>query len=359
MLYEFLLPFADIFSPFGVFRYISFRAGGAILTAFLIGLIVAPFLINWLRNSSQQPIRNDGPETHFTKRGTPTMGGLMILLSVTVSSLLWVRLDNVLVWVILMVFLAFGGIGFVDDWLKVTHQTSSGLNARIKLAIQATVAIVAAVLISANSEPHLVGMLSIPFFKDILLDLGLFWFVFAACVVVGTANAVNLTDGLDGLATVPTMMVAASLGIIVYLVGHVRFADYLVLQHVPHSGELAVFCSALVGGCLGFLWFNAPPAQVFMGDTGSLSLGGALGALAVAARHEIVLAILGGLFVLETLSVIVQVVSFKFTGKRVFAMAPLHHHFEKKGWAETTIVVRFWIVAFILALIGLSTLKLR
>ncbi|HEY8215324.1 MAG TPA: phospho-N-acetylmuramoyl-pentapeptide-transferase, partial [Methylocystis sp.] len=306
-----------------------------------------------------QPIREDGPQSHFSKKGTPTMGGLMILASVTVAVLLWADLSNPYVWVVLIVTLSYGVIGFYDDYLKVTKQQSSGFGGWARLGLEIVVAAIAAYVIMALSNEELAGKLAMPFFKTALIDLGPAFVVLGVLVIAGAGNAVNLTDGLDGLAIVPVMIAAATFGLIAYLIGNFRFAQYLQIHHVAGTGELAVICGALIGAGLGFLWFNAPPAMIFMGDTGSLALGGALGTIAVAIKHEVVLAIVGGLFVLETLSVIIQVGSFKMTGKRVFRMAPLHHHYEQKGWQESTVVVRFWIISVILALIGLATLKLR
>jgi phospho-N-acetylmuramoyl-pentapeptide-transferase len=319
-------------------------------------------VIRWLRKRQGhgQPIRTDGPESHLlTKKGTPTMGGFLILLALSLSTLLWADLSNAYVWIVLLVTLLYGLIGFADDYLKVSKRNTKGLPGKLKLLGQVVVATIAAVCIMSLEPIELSQALAVPFFKTLLLQLGWGYIAMAVFVMVGASNAVNLTDGLDGLATVPVMIAAGVFALIAYLVGHAVFANYLQIHHVPGSGELAVFCGALVGAGLGFLWFNAPPAMVFMGDTGSLALGGALGAMSVVTKHEIVLAIVGGLFVLETVSVIVQVASFKLTGKRVFRMAPLHHHFEKKGWAEPTVVIRFWIIAGILALAGLSTLKLR
>jgi phospho-N-acetylmuramoyl-pentapeptide-transferase len=361
MLFFLLAPLADDFIAFNLFRYITFRTGGAVMTALLIGFVIGPRLIAWLKRKQGegQPIRADGPETHLKKKGTPTMGGLMILIAAIVSTFLWGDVTNPYLWIVLFVTAGFGLIGFGDDYLKLTKRNPKGLSGRLKLVGQVVIASVAAIwIMSITREPVATG-LAIPFFKDYLGQLGLLFIPFAAFVMVGSSNAVNLTDGLDGLAIVPVMIAAGVFGLIAYLVGNVIFANYLQLHHVPGSGELAVFLGALIGAGLGFLWFNAPPAMVFMGDVGSLSMGGALGAVAVITKHEIVLAIVGGLFVLETVSVIVQVASYKLTGKRVFRMAPLHHHFEKKGWAEPTVVIRFWIIAVILALVGLSTLKLR
>ena len=362
MLYHILFPMADQFTVLNVFRYLTFRTGGAIITALIISFLLGPVLIDLLksRQTRGQPIRSDGPEGHLaSKKGTPTMGGLLILIALAFATLLWADLGNVYVWAVLGVTIAYGTIGFLDDYLKVTRQSSDGLSARLKLLLQAVIALVATFAIMHQLPAPLTTTLAVPFLKNVLLNLGWAFVLFAVVVMVGASNAVNLTDGLDGLAIVPVMIAAGVFALIAYLVGNSVFSTYLQLHYVPGAGELAVFCGALVGGGLGFLWFNAPPAKVFMGDTGSLSLGGALGAVSVVTKHELVLAIVGGLFVLETASVIVQVLSFKLTGKRIFAMAPLHHHFEKKGWAESTIVIRFWIIASILALAGLSTLKLR
>jgi len=361
MLYHLLYPLANDFGPFNLFRYITFRTGGAVLTALIISFVIGPGLIRWLKKKQGegQPIRSDGPETHLKKKGTPTMGGLMILIAVIVSTLLWVDLTNAYTWIVLLVTVGFGLVGFGDDYLKLTKRNPKGLPGKLKLVAQLAVSLVASVLIVVVTPEPLAMGLSIPFFKEVLVQMGWLFVAFSIFVMVGASNAVNLTDGLDGLAIVPVMIAAGCFALIAYLVGNSIFANYLQLHYVPRAGELTVFCGALVGASLGFLWFNAPPAMVFMGDTGSLSVGGALGAISVVTKHEIVLAIIGGLFVLETVSVIVQVASFKLTGKRVFRMAPLHHHFEKKGWAEPTVVIRFWIIATILALIGLSTLKLR
>lgn len=349
-------------SIFNLFRYITFRAGGAFFTALVFGFLFGPPLINLLRlrQGRGQPIREDGPASHLlTKAGTPTMGGLLILSAVVIATLLWARWDNGYVWMVLFVTLAFGMIGFADDYAKVTKQTHAGVSGRLRLAIGFGVALVAGAWAMWLHPAPLTGQLAFPVFKAFLLDLGWVFVPFAMLVIVGSANAVNLTDGLDGLAIMPVMIAAATLGIIAYAVGRVDFTEYLDVHYVPGTGEIAVFVAALLGGGLGFLWYNAPPAAVFMGDTGSLALGGALGAIAVATKHEIVLAIVGGLFVVEALSVIIQVLYFKRTQKRVFLMAPIHHHFEKKGWAEPQIVIRFWIVSIILALVGLATLKLR
>jgi phospho-N-acetylmuramoyl-pentapeptide-transferase len=362
MLPNLLLPLVDGFGPLNLFRYLTFRTGGAIVTALVIAFVIGPGLIAWLRRhqSQGQPIRVDGPEGHLlTKKGTPTMGGFLILIAAVGATFLWADVTSGYIWAVLVVTIGFGLIGFVDDFLKVTKRNSKGLNGRLKLAGQFAFALVAVLWITHLTREPIATGLAVPFFKSVLIDLGLAFYPFAILVIVGSSNAVNLTDGLDGLAIVPVMIASACFALIVYLAGNAIFANYLQIHHVPGAGEVAVFCGALCGAGLGFLWFNAPPARVFMGDTGSLALGGALGTMAVTVKHELVLAIIGGLFVLETVSVIVQVVSFKLTGKRVFRMAPLHHHFEKKGWAEPTIVIRFWIIAAILALAGLSTLKLR
>ena len=362
MLYNLLVPLAEDISVLNVFRYITFRSGAAVMTALIISFLLGPPIISWLKakQGEGQPIRADGPAGHLqTKQGTPTMGGFLILLGITISTLLWADLTNGFVWAVLAVTCGFGLVGFADDYLKLTRRDSTGLPARIKLIAQIAIGTGATVWIGSLSPEGLTTHLAVPFLKDLLIDLGWFFVPFAVFVMVGASNAVNLTDGLDGLAIVPVMIAAGCFALIAYLVGNAVFANYLQLHLVPGSGELAVFCGALVGASLGFLWFNAPPAMVFMGDTGSLSCGGALGSIAVVTKHELVLAIVGGLFVLETVSVIVQVVSFKLTGRRVFRMAPLHHHFEQKGWAEPTIVIRFWIIASILALAGLATLKLR
>jgi phospho-N-acetylmuramoyl-pentapeptide-transferase len=363
VLFHLLAPLADQFSPLNVFRYITFRSGGAFLTALLLSFMVGGRLIAWLRSrqGKGQPIRDDGPESHLlTKKGTPTMGGFLILIALVVGTLLWADLRNRYVWIVLLLTLGFGGIGFIDDYLKVSKRNTRGLPGRIKLVVAVAFSMIAAVCIADGSPPSLRFQLAVPFLKSVLVPLGLIGFmIFAAIVMVGSANAVNLTDGLDGLAIGPVIIATAVFGVISYIVGNYRLTEYLIIHFVPGSGELIILCAALIGGGLGFLWFNAPPAMVFMGDTGSLAMGGALGAIAVVIKHEIVLAIVGGLFVLETVSVVVQVLSFKLTGRRVFRMAPLHHHFEKKGWAEPTIVIRFWIIATVLAIVGLATLKLR
>lgn len=362
MLFHILYPLAEQFSALNVFRYITFRTGGAMMTALIVSFLFGPVVIEVLRarQGQGQPIRDDGPASHLlTKKGTPTMGGVLILLAVCSATLLWADLTNPYIWAVLGVTVGFGIIGFIDDFLKVSKRNTKGLSGKLKLALQLSISGVAAFWMLSHLPITLQTTLAVPFFKDLLLNFGWMFVLFAVFVMVGSSNAVNLTDGLDGLAIVPVMIASGVFGIIAYLSGNTIFSNYLQLHYVPGAGELAVLCGSLVGSGLGFLWFNAPPAKVFMGDTGSLALGGALGAVSVVTKHELVLAIVGGLFVLETVSVIVQVVSFKLTGKRVFAMAPLHHHFEKKGWAESTIVIRFWIIASILALAGLATLKLR
>jgi phospho-N-acetylmuramoyl-pentapeptide-transferase len=361
MLY-WLSSLAGELSVFNIFRYITFRTGGALITALLFVFLFGPAIIRSLRirQGKGQPIRRDGPERHLLqKQGTPTMGGLMILSGVTVATLLWGNLQNPYVWVVLIVTLVYGAVGLYDDYLKVTRQSVEGSRGRVRLLIEGAVALVAAYVIASVGEAPLSSALAIPLFKNVLINLGWLFVPFGAFIIVGAGNAVNLTDGLDGLAIVPVMIAAATFGFIAYFVGNALFSEYLQIHFVQGTGELAVICGALVGAGLGFLWFNAPPAQIFMGDTGSLALGGALGTIAVATKHELVLAIVGGLFVLEAVSVIVQVTSFRLTGKRVFRMAPLHHHYEQKGWAESTVVIRFWIIAVVLALLGLATLKLR
>ncbi|TCS67149.1 phospho-N-acetylmuramoyl-pentapeptide-transferase [Primorskyibacter sedentarius] len=346
---------------FNLFRYITFRAGGAFLTALVFGFLFGRPLINVLRKrqGKGQPIRDDGPEGHFVKAGTPTMGGLLIVGALLTSTLIWARWDNGYVWMVLFVTMAFGAIGFADDYAKVSKQNVAGVPGRVRLLLGFLIAAIAGFWASQYHPPELANQLALPVFKDTLVNLGILFVPFAVIVIVGSANAVNLTDGLDGLAIMPVMIAGGTLGVIAYAVGRTDFTEYLDVHYVPGTGEILIFASALIGGGLGFLWYNAPPAAVFMGDTGSLALGGALGAIAVATKHEIVLAIVGGLFVVEALSVIIQVLYFKRTGKRVFLMAPIHHHYEKKGWSEPQIVIRFWIISLILAMIGLATLKVR
>ncbi|MEQ1698011.1 MAG: phospho-N-acetylmuramoyl-pentapeptide-transferase [Hyphomicrobiaceae bacterium] len=360
MLYE-LIQFSDQISALNVFKYQTFRTGGAIFTSLLFVMLFGPGIIDLLRikQGKGQPIREDGPKTHLAKRGTPTMGGLMILAGIAVGTLFWANLKNPYVWIVFGVTMAYGAIGFYDDYLKVTKRTTSGFGGKFRLLLEIIVACIATYAIMSLGKSNLADALTVPFFKNVIFHLGTFFVIFGAFVITGAGNAVNFTDGLDGLAIVPVMIAAASFALIAYIIGNAKFATYLQLHYVAGTGEIAIICGAMIGAGLGFLWFNAPPAMIFMGDTGSLALGGLLGTTAVAVKHEIVLAIVGGLFVLETLSVIIQVISFKTTGKRVFRMAPLHHHFEQKGWSEPTVVVRFWIISVILALIGLASLKLR
>jgi phospho-N-acetylmuramoyl-pentapeptide-transferase len=361
-MFYWLVELSDTISAFNVFRYITFRAVGATVTALIFVFLFGPTIITRLRlkQGKGQPIRPDGPQSHLvSKKGTPTMGGLMILSGLLVSTVLWANPGNAYVWVVLGVTLGFGLIGFYDDYLKVTKQSHAGFSGRTRLLIEFVIAGVACYEIAIIGRAPLSTSVAFPFFKDLLLDLGWFFVAFAAIIVVGAGNAVNLTDGLDGLAIVPVMIAAGCFGAISWAIGNAVFAEYLQVNFVSGAGELAVLCGAILGAGLGFLWFNAPPASIFMGDTGSLALGGLLGTVAVITKHEIVLGIIGGLFVLEAVSVIVQVVSFKLTGKRVFRMAPIHHHFEQLGWTEPQIVIRFWIIAVVLALAGLSTLKLR
>jgi phospho-N-acetylmuramoyl-pentapeptide-transferase len=360
MLY-WLTALSDGGDVFNLFRYITFRAGGAFLTALVFGFIFGKPLISVLRRKQGkgQPIRDDGPESHFVKAGTPTMGGLLIVGALLTSTLLWARLDNPYVWMVLFVTMSFAAIGFADDYAKVSKQTTGGVSGRVRMVLGLLIAAIAGFWAAQYHPEGLQNQLALPVFKDTLINLGFLFVPFAILVIVGAANAVNLTDGLDGLAIMPVMIASGTLGIIAYAVGRVDFTEYLDVHYVPGTGEILIFTAGLFGGGLGFLWYNAPPAAVFMGDTGSLALGGALGAIAVATKHELVLAIVGGLFVVEALSVIIQVLYFKRTGKRVFLMAPIHHHYEKKGWAEPQIVIRFWIISLILAMIGLATLKVR
>ncbi|AOH84558.1 phospho-N-acetylmuramoyl-pentapeptide-transferase [Sphingomonas panacis] len=356
-MFYFIAELFHFHGGWNLFRYLSFRTGAAVATALFLGLLIGPRFIGWLRirQGKGQPIRLDGPQSHFAKRGTPTMGGLMILTSLVVSVLLWMDLSNPFVWACTFVTLGFGAIGFLDDYDKVRKASTAGVSGRVRLLGEFAIAIAASAMIVHQNGTHLY----LPFVTGISIDLGYFYILFAAFTIVAFGNAVNLTDGLDGLATMPVIIAAVAFMLIAYLAGNAKFATYLGIPHVFGAGELAIFCGGIVGAGLAFLWFNAPPAAVFMGDTGSLALGGALGAIAVTAHHEIVLGIIGGLFVVEAMSVIIQVFWYKRTGKRVFRMAPIHHHFEQLGWAESTVVVRFWIVALVLALAGLSTLKLR
>ena len=360
MLY-WMTQFADGGGIFNLFKYITFRAGCAFITALIFGFIFGRPLIDLLRRKQGkgQPIRDDGPQSHFSKAGTPTMGGLLILSALVFTTLVWARLDNPYIWIVLLVTLAFGGIGFADDYAKVTKQNTKGVSSRIRIVLGLLIAGLATYAAASFHPAGLTGQLALPIFKNALINLGWFYVPFGMFVIVGSANAVNLTDGLDGLAIMPVMIAAATLGVIAYVVGNFNFAEYLGVHFVPGTGEILIFAAALFGAGLGFLWYNAPPAAVFMGDTGSLALGGALGAIAVCIKHEIVLAIVGGLFVVEALSVIIQVAYYKRTKKRIFLMAPIHHHFEKRGWAEPQIVIRFWIISLILAMLGLATLKVR
>jgi phospho-N-acetylmuramoyl-pentapeptide-transferase len=361
MLY-FLSALSDQFQGFNLFRYITFRSGGAVITALLISFIFGSRIIAWLKSKQGdgQPIRDDGPQGHLVrKKGTPTMGGVLVLLALTVSTLLWADLRNPYVWIVLGMTVSFGLIGFFDDYRKLMRRSHHGLPGRFKLMAEIILAAAACIALAFVMPQPLTNALAVPFFKNVLFNLGWFFVPFGVLVITGASNSVNLTDGLDGLAIGPAMIAAASFAIISYLVGNAVYANYLQLHHVQRADELMVFCGAMVGASLGFLWFNAPPASVFMGDTGSLSIGAALGTISVVTKHELVLAIIGGLFVIEAVSVIVQVVSFKLTGRRVFRMAPLHHHFEQKDWEESKIVIRFWIIALILAIAGLATLKLR
>ena len=362
MLYPLFFPLADQLQAFNLFRYITFRSGGAAVTALLISFLFGPYIIAWLRSKQTkgQPIRPDGPDGHLKrKKGTPTMGGFLILLALTISTLLWADLANGYVWIVLLVTVGFGLVGFFDDYQKLHRNSHHGLSSRTKVGLEVLISAFACVAVTYVTPPGLANALALPFLKNVLIELGWFFVPFGVLVIIGASNAVNLTDGLDGLAIVPSMIAAGCFALIAYLVGNSIFANYLQIHHVAGAGELTVFCGAMVGASLGFLWFNAPPAMVFMGDTGSLSIGAALGTISVVTKHELVLAIIGGLFVLEAVSVIVQVASFRMTGRRVFRMAPLHHHFEQKGWEEPTIVIRFWIIAWILAIAGLATLKLR
>ncbi|WP_341755430.1 phospho-N-acetylmuramoyl-pentapeptide-transferase [Candidatus Tisiphia endosymbiont of Ptychoptera albimana] len=361
MIYNLLAPYIHKLHIANLFHYVTFRIGLAILFSLTLSFLIGPRLIRFLQNLQKygQPIRDDGPETHKAKVGTPTMGGIMILFTVCLSTLLFSDLTNKYIWIVLFVFVSFGVLGFMDDYAKVTKNHHKGVSGKKKLLFQFTICLIACLLLrDSNSQGN--NLLTIPFFKNLLIDLGLFYIPFSMFVIVGASNAVNLTDGLDGLAIVPIAITAGSFTLIIYLVGNSFYANYLQIMYIPNISELTIFCASIVGASLGFLWFNAQPAEIFMGDTGSLSLGGVLGVISVITKHEIVLAIIGGLFVIETLSVIIQVYYFKATnGKRIFKMAPLHHHFEKHGWPESKVVIRFWIIAIIFALIGLSSLKLR
>jgi len=361
MLYSFFLSLVDQFSALNVFRYLTFRTGLSVVSSMtIVFLIGGPFIkfIEFHKITGQ--IREDGPTDHIVKKvGTPTMGGVLILIGILFGTLLWADLSSYYIWVLLMVATSFGVLGAIDDYLKIKRKNTKGISSKMKIFWQIILALVAINLLVEYGDNEHLKNIYFPFFKNLALNLGLFFIPFAIFIIVGSSNAVNLTDGLDGLATVPVMLVALSFTLICYVVGNTVFSEYLKIPYIANVGEASIFCGAIVGSCLGFLWYNAPPAKIFMGDTGSLSLGGSLGAVSIISKHEIVLGIIGGLFVLETVSVIIQVISFKLTGRRVFMMAPLHHHFEKKGWAESTIVIRFWIISIILALIGLATLKLR
>jgi len=361
MLFHFFTSLIDQYSFFNVFKYLTVRTGLSVVTSLIVVFIIgAPLIKIFSEKMITGPIRQDGPIDHIIKKtGTPTMGGVIIIIGIIFSTLLWADLNNIYIWTLIFVSLSLGCLGLIDDILKIKFKNSRGLKSRYKFLGQLIIGILTLFILIKFSDHEYLYNLYFPFFKNFILYMGLFFIPFALFVIIGASNAVNLTDGLDGLATVPVMLVALSFTLISYVVGNTIFSDYLQIQYIPDVGELSIFCGSIVGACLGFLWYNAPPAKIFMGDTGSLSLGGSLAAIAIIVKHEIVLAIIGGLFVLETVSVIIQVISFKVTGKRIFRMAPIHHHFEKKGWAESTIVIRFWIIAIILALIGLATLKLR
>ena len=361
MLFSILTSLIEDYSFLNVFKYLTFRTGLSVVTSLIIVFVIgSPLIKAFSRNQITGPIRQDGPIDHIIKKsGTPTMGGIIIIIGMISSTLLWADLGNIFIWTLIFVSLSLGLLGFIDDLLKIKLENSRGLNSKLKFLGQLVIGAIALFILIKYSKHEYLYNLYFPFFKNVILQMGLFFIPFALFVIIGSSNAVNLTDGLDGLATVPVMLVALSFTLISYVVGNTIFSEYLQIQYIPDVGEISIFCGSIVGSCLGFLWYNAPPAKIFMGDTGSLSLGGSLAAVAIIVKHEIVLAIIGGLFVLETVSVIIQVISFKLTGKRIFMMAPIHHHFEKKGWAESTIVIRFWIIAIILALVGLATLKLR
>ena len=361
MIYNFLYDYVGDYTFLNIFKYLTFRSGAAFITSILISFLAGPHIINFLKKKQKigQPIREDGPKWQIeAKKGTPTMGGTMILLAVISSTLLWADINNKYIWLILFVTFSFGLIGFIDDYIKLSRNSYKGLSSLLKVIFQIIISLIFTVTLFNISE-EVNTSLTFPVFKKLIIDLGYFWFVFTVLVVVGSSNAVNLTDGLDGLAIVPIIIVVSTFAIISYLVGNSIFSNYLNLIYIDGVGEITIFCSALVGAGLGFLWFNAPPAKVFMGDTGSLSAGGSIGAISVMTKNEILLVMAGGLFVLEAISVIVQVVSYKLTKRRVFRMAPLHHHFEQKGWSESTIVIRFWIISIILAMASLVTLKIR
>ena len=361
MLFNILTSLIEQYSFLNVFKYLTFRTGLSVVTSLAVVFIIGgPLIKIFSEKMITGPIRQDGPIDHIIKKsGTPTMGGVIIIIGILTSTLLWADLNNIYIWTLIFVTLGLGILGFVDDLLKIKLKNSRGLNSKLKFLGQLIVSAIAIFILIKFSDHEYLYNLYFPFFKNLIWHMGLLFIPFGLFVIIGSSNAVNLTDGLDGLATVPVMLVALSYTLISYVVGNTIFSEYLQLQYIPDVGELSIFCGSIVGSCLGFLWYNAPPAKIFMGDTGSLSLGGSLAAVAIIVKHEIVLAIIGGLFVLETVSVIIQVISFKLTGKRIFKMAPIHHHFEQKGWAESTIVIRFWIIAIILALVGLATLKLR
>ena len=361
MLYQFLLNYVDTFGFLNVFKYLTFRTGLSVFTSLIIVLIIGgPFIKFFSNQKILNPIRDDGPEDHIIKKiGTPTMGGLIILLGLLTSVILWADLSNINILFCVYVAVSFGLLGAFDDYKKIKYNSSSGISSKFKIILQIVLSIIGVVIYVNFIDYQNITNLYFPFFKNLIINLGWFFIPFAIFVIIGSSNAVNLTDGLDGLATVPVILVAACFAFISYVTGNIVFSDYLQIPYIEGTGEVAIFCGAIIGSCLGFLWFNAPPAKIFMGDTGSLSLGGSLGAVGIITKHEIVLAITGGLFVLEAVSVMVQVISFKLTGKRIFKMAPIHHHFEKKGWPESTVVIRFWIISIILAMIGLATLKLR
>ena len=361
MLFSLLTSLIDQYSFLNVFKYLTFRTGLSVVTSLVVVFIIGgPLIKLFSEKMITGPIRQDGPIDHIIKKsGTPTMGGVIIIIGIISGTILWADLTNIYVWTLIFVSLSLSALGLLDDILKIKLKNSSGLKSRYKFLGQVIISVLALLILINYSNHEYLYNLYFPFFKNFIWHMGLFFIPFGLFVIIGASNAVNLTDGLDGLATVPVMLVALSFTLISYVVGNTIFSEYLQIQYIPDVGELSIFCGSVVGACLGFLWFNAPPAKIFMGDTGSLSLGGSLAAIAIIVKHEIVLAIIGGLFVLETVSVIIQVVSFKLTGKRIFKMAPIHHHFEKKGWAESTIVIRFWIIAIILALVGLATLKLR
>ena len=361
MLYQFLLNYVDTFGFLNVFKYLTFRTGLSVFTSLLIVLIIGgPFIKFFSNQKILNPIRDDGPEDHIIKKiGTPTMGGLIILLGLLTSVILWADLSNINILFCVYVAVSFGLLGAFDDYKKIKYSNSSGISSKLKIILQIVLSIIGVVIYVNFIDYQNITNLYFPFFKNLIINLGWFFIPFAIFVIIGSSNAVNLTDGLDGLATVPVILVAACFAFISYVTGNIVFSDYLQIPYIEGTGEVAIFCGAIIGSCLGFLWFNAPPAKIFMGDTGSLSLGGSLGAVGIITKHEIVLAITGGLFVLEAVSVMVQVISFKLTGKRIFRMAPIHHHFEKKGWPESTVVIRFWIISIILEMIGLATLKLR